>query len=107
MKRPTRVTRGSSLVHELRGASASALVGVHRAELVDLDQLVVEAVALLLEEHRPLAVELDGDRGQQHHRRQQRSARGAPTTLSNSHLITTSQSAIGLSKMSSTGTLPT
>jgi hypothetical protein len=29
-----------------------------------------------------------------------------PTILSNSHFITTSQSAIGLSKMSSTGTAP-
>ena len=45
------------------------LVDIHRAELVDLDQLVVEAVALLLEEHRPLAVELDGQRRERHHRR--------------------------------------
>ena len=46
------------------------LVGVHRAELVDLDQVVVEAVALLLEEHRPAAVELDENRDHRHHRRQ-------------------------------------
>ena len=37
---------------ELRGRGVG-LVGIHRAELVDLDLLVVEAEALLLEEHRP------------------------------------------------------
>src|SRR6187551_2234806 len=46
------------------------LVGVHRAELVDLDDFVVEAMAFLLEEHGSLAVELDGDCGPNHHRRQ-------------------------------------
>ena len=51
MKRPTRVTRGSSLVTSLL-AVASDHVDVHRAELQDLDQLVVEAVAALLEEDR-------------------------------------------------------
>src|SRR5690349_14682276 len=32
---------------------------MHRAEFVNLDQLVVEAVALLAEQHRTAAVELD------------------------------------------------
>ena len=50
------------------GSGGVALVDIHGAELVDLDQLVVEAVALLLEEHRAAAVELDGDRRQQHDR---------------------------------------
>ena len=58
------------LGHEL-GRIGVEHVGAHRAELVDLDQLVVEAVPLLLEEHRPLAVELDGDGGGDHDRRQQ------------------------------------
>ena len=40
---------------------ASACVDVHRAELEHLDQLVVEAVALLPEEDRARAVELDGE----------------------------------------------
>ena len=44
----------------LRGSRVGRL-GIHRAEFVDLDELVVEAVAPLLEEHRPLAVELDGE----------------------------------------------
>ena len=52
------------------------LVGVHRAELVDLDQLVVEAVALLLEEHRAAAVELDGERRRSASPAPQRSAQG-------------------------------
>jgi hypothetical protein len=56
-----------ALAHQ-QGGGGVALVDIHRAELVDLDQLVVEAVALLLEEHRAAAVELDGDRRQQHDR---------------------------------------
>src|SRR5690606_4059132 len=43
-----------------------AVFNIHRAELVDLDHLVVEAVPLLLEDHRPLAVELYGDGRRQH-----------------------------------------
>ena len=69
MKRPTRVTRGSFLVTALLGGRVGH-VGIHRAELVDVDDLVVEAVPLLPEDHRALAVELDGDRGRQHHRRE-------------------------------------
>ncbi|MNJ80153.1 hypothetical protein D3C77_784270 [compost metagenome] len=46
-----------------------ALLVVHRAELEHLDQPVVVAVALLLEEHRPARVDLDRQRDQQHHRR--------------------------------------
>src|SRR5690606_14079147 len=44
--------------HRLLGGRV-ALVDIHRAELVDLDHLVVEAMPLLLEEHRPLGVELN------------------------------------------------
>ena len=105
MKRPTRVTRGSSLVTSLLAVGVG-LLGIHRAEFVDLDQLVVEAVAPLLEEHRALAVELDGDRDQQASPATAQISASVPTILSNSHFITTSQSAIGRSKMSSTGTLP-
>jgi len=47
------------------------LIVEQRAELEDVDALVVEAVALLQEQHRAAAVELDGDRHQRHHRRQQ------------------------------------
>ncbi|MNL44766.1 hypothetical protein D3C87_1673620 [compost metagenome] len=43
-------------------------VGPHRAELVDADQLIVEAVARLHEKHRPPALDLDGDGRHQHHR---------------------------------------
>ena len=50
MKRPTRVTRGSSRVTCL-AAVVIELVDIHRAELVDLDLLIVEAVALLAEQH--------------------------------------------------------
>ena len=56
-----------ALGHEL-GRIGVGLVDVHRAELEDLDQLVVEAVALLAEQHRALAVELDRQRHQRHHR---------------------------------------
>ncbi len=45
MKRPTGVTR-HRLGNELRCARV-AEIDIHRAELEDLDQLVVEAVALL------------------------------------------------------------
>ena len=75
MKRPTRVTRGSSLVTSLAAAGVGH-VGVHRAEFVDLDQLVVEAVALLLEQHRAAAVELDGERDQRHDRQRAEQQRG-------------------------------
>src|SRR5262249_15614847 len=54
-----RVVLGHALADVVVG-----LVGVERAELEDLDVLVVEAVAALLEEHRPLAIELDQDRGE-------------------------------------------
>jgi hypothetical protein len=53
--------------HQLAGVGVG-LVGIHRTELVDLDQLVVEAVALLLEQHRAAAVELDGDGDDRHDR---------------------------------------
>ena len=57
-----------ALGDELRRVGVG-VAGIHRAELVDVDQLVVEAVALLLEEHRSLAVELDGERDSRHDRR--------------------------------------
>ena len=43
---------------------------IERAELEDVDALVVEAEALLPEQHRARAVELDRERDQRHHRRQ-------------------------------------
>ena len=42
------------------------LIDIHRAELVNLYQLVVETVAALLEQHRAFAIELDGQRDEQH-----------------------------------------
>ena len=51
-------------------------VGAHAAELDHLERLAVQAHALLPVEHRAAAVELDGQRREQHHRRgQRRSAR--------------------------------
>ena len=70
MKRPTRVTRGSLLGDHLLRRRIGDVV-VHRAELEDLDHLVVEAVALLPEEDRTGAVEPDGDHRGEQHRRQQ------------------------------------
>ncbi len=46
-------------------------IGRHRAELEHGDRIVVEAEARLAEEHRPLAVELDGEGDQQHQRREE------------------------------------
>jgi hypothetical protein len=43
---------------------------VHGAELVDIDDLVVEAKALLLEENRTPAVQLDGQCDQDQKREQ-------------------------------------
>src|SRR6516164_7525025 len=48
------------------GGRRIALIRMHGAELVDFDQLVVEAVALLLEENGAAAVELDRNCSQQH-----------------------------------------
>ena len=59
-----------ALGHDDAGGGV-ALVGVHRAELEDLDDLVVEAVALLHEKDRPLGIKLDGDGGGNHDRPQQ------------------------------------
>ena len=56
------------LADELVGIGVGT-VGIHRAELVDLDQFVVEAIALLLEEDRTLAVEFDRQRDERHDRR--------------------------------------
>ena len=70
---------------ELRGVRDPSWCDVHRAELEHLDQLVVEAVALLPEEHRAGAVEPDGERDGEHHRREEheqrsRRRRGRSTT---------------------------
>ncbi len=62
MKRPTRVTRGSFLVTTWLRVRIGVIV-TERAELEDLDHLVVEAVAALAEHDRSRAVELDGERG--------------------------------------------
>ena len=61
---------------ELRGRGIG-YVGIHRAEFVDLDQLVVEAVAPLLEQHRPAAVELDRQRDQRHQRQSENEQQAA------------------------------
>ena len=63
--------RGSLRSRQLLGIAVAHLL-VHGAELQHLDQLVVEAVALLPEQHRPRAVELDEQRDRQHDRRDQR-----------------------------------
>ena len=67
MKRPTRVTRRIVLGHDLRGGRVGLMM-VERAELEDVDTLVVEAEALLAEQHRTRTVELDRERDQSHHR---------------------------------------
>ena len=71
-----RVTRGSSRVTSLFAVDVE-LVDVHRAEFEDLDEFVVEAVALLLEEDRASGVELDRDRGREQERRQHQQAQGS------------------------------
>ena len=70
MKRPTRVTRLIVLGHDLGGERIGMIV-VHRAELEDVDTLIVEAEPLLAEQHRAGAVELDRERDQTHHRQRQ------------------------------------
>src|SRR3954451_18837644 len=64
------------LGHDLRGRRIS-LIMVHRAELVDIDALVVEAEALLAEQHGAGAVELHGQRHQSHHRQGHEQREGA------------------------------
>ncbi len=44
---------------------------VQRAELEDVDALIVEAETLLAEQHRARAVELDRQRDQRHHRQRE------------------------------------
>ena len=105
MKRPTRVTRGSFLVTDPAGVGIGVVV-VERAELEDLDHFVVEPEPALAEQDRTGAVEPDRERRQRHERRQQAQQDQPPTTRSNRALTTMFQSAIGLSKMSRTGTLP-
>ena len=50
---------------------------MERAELEDVDALVVEAEALLAEQHRARAVELDRERDQRHHRQRKQQADAA------------------------------
>ena len=76
MKRPTRVTRRIVLGHDLGGGRVGLMV-VQRAELEDVDALIVEAEALLAEQHRARAVELDRERDQRHHRQRQQQADAA------------------------------
>src|SRR3712207_9176400 len=73
-----------ALGHELRGRGVE-LIDVHGAELEHLDQLVVEAVALLAEEHRPARVELHGDRGGDEDRRHGDEQDRKSTRLNSSH----------------------
>ncbi len=54
----------------LRHARISSAV-LHGAELDDLDDVVVEAVARLAEQHRAAALELDGERDHQAERQEQ------------------------------------
>ncbi len=59
------------LGNDLPGVRIGHLV-IHRAELQHLDDLVVEAVAALAEDDRPLAFQPDGDRRRDHQRRKQK-----------------------------------
>ena len=56
-------------------AGGIGLIVVHRAELEDVDALIVEAEPLLPEQHRAGAVELDRERDQTHHRQRQQQDR--------------------------------
>ena len=76
MKRPTRVTRRIVLGHDL-GGQRIGLIVVQRAELEDVDALIVEAETFLAEQHRARAVELDRERDQRHHRQRQQQDAGA------------------------------
>ena len=49
---------------DLLGRIGVSELRVDRAKLVDFDELVVEAITPLLEKHRALAFELDGERNQ-------------------------------------------
>ena len=84
-----------------------AHIGVHRAELVDVDRLVVEAVALLLEDDRPLASVIFTAIAAPSMTGQSSASATRLKKTSKMRLATESQSAIGLSKMSSIGTWPT
>src|SRR3954470_409431 len=64
------------LGHDLRGRRIRLMM-VHRAELVDVDALIVEAEALLAEQHGAGAVELHGQRHQSHHRQGHEEREGA------------------------------
>src|ERR1700731_2559567 len=64
------------LGHDL-GGQRIGLIVVQRAELEDVDALVVEAEALLAEQHRARTVEFDGERDQRHHRRGEQQHDGA------------------------------
>src|SRR4051794_3069882 len=61
---------GIVLGHDL-GRKRIGLVVIHRAEFEHVDAFVVEAETFLPEQHRARAVELDRQRDQRHHRRQQ------------------------------------
>ena len=105
--RPTRVTRGNRLRVTCRDAFTSAAAVMQGTEFPDLDHFIVEAMAPLFEEDGAGAVELHEDRDYSPNRGARAIRSSAPTTRSNALLRTTSQSAIGLSNTSSTGTLPT
>ncbi len=68
IKRPTRVTRRSFLLTCFVALGVRVL-GIDRAEFINLDELVVESVAPLLEENRTFAVEFDGKGDREHDRR--------------------------------------
>src|SRR5947208_906356 len=61
------------LGHDLDGVWIGVVM-VERAELEDVDALIVEAEALLAEQHRAGAVKFDGERNQRHDRRGEQQA---------------------------------
>ena len=65
----------------LLGRGVVELVDIHRAELEDLDFLVVEAVPLLAEEDGSLGIEFHRERDQAHHRQEQHEQKRADDTV--------------------------
>ncbi len=58
-------------------------VRIHGAELPDIDDLIIEAMALLLEDYRAFAVQLDGNGGRQHDGRQEDYSEQAENNVEN------------------------
>src|SRR5579875_1249958 len=62
-----------ALAHQFRRAEIER-VDIHGSEFVDLDHLIVEAIALLFEEDRTLRIQPDGKGDERHHGRKQQKA---------------------------------